>query len=726
MQYAHSVSGQPLEQWQTLDAHLLGVAKLAENFASTFQSSDWAWNAAWLHDIGKAANEFQMYLRRENGILDDVDYDSVGCSKVNHSSAGAALAEEIFEPIAGKTMAYIVAGHHAGLPDFDTANAGRAALLCRLEEGRKDLSKIRSIILAYESNIKKNVTRPPSGIEKDNFHLWVRMLFSCLVDADFLDTEYFMNPMQSSERGVYKSINELKVCFDDHMHKKTANAQSTPVNLVRKKVLLACRDAAMQSSGLFSLTVPTGGGKTLSGMAFAIDHAVMHAKNRIIYVIPYTSIIEQTASILADIFGKENVVEHHSNLDPERETKRSCLASENWDAPIIITTNVQFFESLYSAKSGRCRKLHNIANSIVILDEAQLLPPELLTPCVDVINQLTRHYSVTVLLSTATQPSLPQLDASKEIIKDPVEIYQQLKRTEIILPSDINNCKQWSDIAELLQKHHQVLCIVNTRKDCRELFDLMPSGAIHLSALMCGEHRSQVIHMIKQRLKDGLPMVVVSTQLVEAGVDIDFPVVYRALSGLDSIAQASGRCNREGKLNAEGKLGCVYVFIPPKRAPRGLLRKGEDKTRELISLHDIDFQNPKEFTHYFNLFYSSVNDTGSGFKDLLVRDVPNVQFRTAGREFRLIDDSGQQPVFVKFGESRKWLDELRCIGPNRNNTRRLQRFTVNLSKADFDKAQRDGLIEEVWQNFWLWIGRYDNERGLDLFGSYLEAEDLVI
>jgi CRISPR-associated endonuclease/helicase Cas3 len=245
--------------------------------------------------------------------------------------------------------------------------------------------------------------------------------------------------------------------------------------------------------------------------------------------------------------------------------------------------------------------------------------------------------------------------------------------------------------------------------------------------MMCGEHRSEKIQEIKKRLKDGLPISVISTQLVEAGVDIDFPVVYRALAGLDSIAQAAGRCNREGKLNAEGKIGQVYVFIPPKPAPRGLLHKGESTTRELCSLPGMDLQSPQTFTRYFDCFYAKINDIGTDWlKDRLVKDVPNVQFRTAGNEFRLIDDQLQQPVFVRFGDSEKWLNQLRFVGPTRINLRKLQRYTVNVSKKNFEEAKINGIVEELRPGFWCWIGRYDPAYGLDIFGSGWAPDDLVI
>jgi len=718
--YAHSKEGCPVAEWQPLEAHLLAVAEKAADFAAPFASGDWAWNAGWLHDLGKADSAFQGYLMRENG-LDDADYDA---GKVNHSSAGAAMAEEKLGSCIGRILAYMAAGHHTGLPDWYPNETGNAALSKRLEEGRENLKRIQNYVGAIVGELRIT-TRPPAFVKKGDFHLWVRMLYSCLVDADFLDTEAFMQPKQIDVRAGFKTLQELKPIFDAFMENKSARADKTPVNAIRQEILAACRNAALQNAGLYTLTVPTGGGKTLSGMAFALDHAVRHGKRRIIYVIPYTSIIEQTAQTLAGIFGAENVIEHHSNLDPERETQRGRLAAENWDAPIIVTTNVQFFESLYAAKSGRCRKLHNIINSVVILDEAQLLPPELLTPCVDVMNRLVRNYGVTMVLSTATQPALPNLDPRKEeIIPSSLDLYGRLKRTEFNLP-DLKTRTAWGDLAKRLQQHEQVLCVVNTRRDCFDLHKLMPEGTIHLSALMCGEHRSAVIAEIKLRLKQGLPIRVISTQLVEAGVDIDFPVVYRALAGLDSIAQAAGRCNREGRL-AKGE---VYVFVPPKSAPLGLLRKGEDTTKELCAIQDFNLHQANVFFRYFALFYSRVNDTGNSFNDWLVRDENpylHFQFRTAGEKFRLIDDKAQHAVFVRYGDSPRWLDQLRAIGPTRENLRRLQRYAVNLSVWTFNQAKTDGLLEEVGKDYWCWIGRYDAVIGLDAFGDGRAPEDLVV
>lgn len=732
--YAHSRPDYPADRakWQTLEVHLAAVANMAAEFAAPFGSYDWAWNAGWLHDIGKAADEFQAYLMRENG-LDDSEYDGVGGGRINHSSAGAALAEELFSkqrlPL-GRPLSYLAAGHHAGLPDWWQTETGRAALCIRMEEGRRNLEPIRNAVYNPAQNLRAP-TRLPPFVKKEQFHLWVRMLFSCLTDADSLDTEAFMQPAQARQRTPFPPLTELKAKLDGHLANLAARSESAPVNAAshkvhaaRQEVLAACRTAAARLPGLFSLTVPTGGGKTLSSMAFALDHAVMHGKSRVIYVIPYTSIIEQTGDTLAGVFGRENVVEHHSNLDPAKETPRSKLAADNWDAPVVITTNVQFFESLYSARPGRCRKLHNLVNSVVILDEAQLLPPELLTPCVDAMNQLVRDYGVSLVLATATQPSLLGLTKPTEIVADPAALYAQLKRVRYEFPVSANESTTWESLADRLTQHEQVLCVVNSRKDCHDLFRLMPEGTLHLSALMCGQHRSRVIGDIKQRLKERVPTRVVSTQLVEAGVDMDFPVVYRAWTGLDSVVQAAGRCNREGRLN---ELGTVRVFVPPKPSRPGLLRKGEDTAKELLGVPGFNLGNPHAFEDYFRSFYGKVNDTGQQILTDLQPDSEQlaVKFRTVGDHFRLIKDEDQRPIFVHYdATAEELIKELRFGGLKRDTLRRLQRYTVNLPVWLFERLQRD--IVEVQPGFWAWNGRYDQQCGVDVFGDGLSPEDGII
>jgi len=727
--YAHTKEGSDPAEWHDLETHLLSVANAASNFASALNSANWVYNAGILHDLGKAIPIFQAYLYHENG-LKHPDRTIPQNARINHSSTGAAKAVEYFGNQLGRVLAYLIAGHHAGLPDYESCDTGQAALQCRLQEGHAQLEGVQE----YADKIipkLKTIERPPAFVNAHNCHLWIRMLFSCLVDADFLDTEAFMKPHENKLRSSFQTLKELKEQFDSHMQKMISAAPKSEINTLRETIYRECLKKAVEQPGLFSLTVPTGGGKTLSSMAFALEHAIQHNKGRIIYVIPYTSIIEQTANVLGEIFGRQNVIEHHSNLDPENETRQSKLAAENWDAPIIITTNVQFFESLYAAKPGRCRKLHNIINSVVILDEAQLLPPELLKPCVDVINHLTSSFGVTMLLATATQPALPGLNPANEIIQDTTNLYAVLKRTNLHFPQNAEERNSWEDIAERLKQHKQVLCVVNTRKDCRNLFGLMPVGTIHLSALMCGQHRSEIITEIKQRLKNGDEVRVISTQLVEAGVDIDFPVVYRALAGLDSIVQAAGRCNREGKLNTEGKRGDVHVFIPPESAPRGILRKGEDTTRELMALPDFSPDSPEEYRRYFLLFYSRVNDTGSDYYEWLVRDAnPDLQFhfRTAAENFKMIDDQAYQPVFVGYGEGKELIVKLENYKPNRDILRKLQRYTVNIPRGVAFGMLNDGLIREVAPGLFVQSvsSMYDPVMGFDIRRNNPEPQDLMV
>lgn len=724
--FAHSLEGKPKSQWQGLVEHLRNVAERAAAFAQPFESADWASNLGWLHDLGKAAHEFQAYLERENGILDDAAYDAQGFGKVNHSSAGTALAIERFAGLAGQALAYPIAGHHAGLTDHGADTAGLGALVHRIEEGKTLLARILHATHEITPNLRA-CSRPPNFVKADGFHLWIRMIFSCLVDADYLDTEDFMNSEAASLRAKSRNLcedPEIKVLFDQHMERLSQTAQPTMVNRIREEILASSRAAALCPPGIFTMSVPTGGGKTLSSMAFALEHACLHKKSRIIYVIPYTSIIEQTAEILSGIFGQENVIEHHSSLDPDKETQRSRLAAENWDAPIVVTTNVQFFESLFAAKPGRCRKLHHLVNSVVILDEAQLLPPKWLVPCVDAMNRLTADYGATIILTTATQPVLPGIQRSHEIVPDKERLFASLRRVRIEMPADLRLPRSWDEVAHDLSQHEQVLCIVNTRRDCRDLHDLMPDGTIHLSALMCGAHRSHIIAKLKAALKLDQPVRVISTQLVEAGVDIDFPVVYRALAGLDSISQAAGRCNREGKLELPG---VVRVFIPPKEPPIGMMRKGADTTREL-ALPDFDPQSPQAFDRYFGLYYSKVNDLGKDWLKTKLQQATELQFRKAAEEFHFIDDRASRAVIVRYEESEKWIEKLRFAGPTREIMRRLQRYTVNVSTQIADRMLSAGKLERLECDILVQSmpNLYNEKMGLDVYSDHLPPEDLLV
>ncbi len=705
---------------QSLRDHLKNVAEIASDFAKSFSNDDWVRAAGILHDIGKSSKEWQEYISNRSGYS-DAPVTETSFGKVTHSTHGAAWAFKEWPDI-GKVIAYLIAGHHGGLPDWFHEMRVGGGLEHRLKKEEIDkLPEVAEDITDYVNHHLKKPNSLPcdSQLESEQIHLWIRMLYSCLVDADFLDTEEFMNPENGSLRNGYLSINELKSQFDAYMDSLKKDSRLSQVNNIREEILSQCRKTAEETPGLFSLTVPTGGGKTLSSMAFALDHALKHRKDRIIMVIPYTSIIEQTAEVYKRIFGIENVLEHHSSLDPSEETQRSRLASENWDAPIIVTTSVRFFESLFAAKPSSCRRLHNIVNSVVILDEAQMLPTNYLKPILYSIKGLISLFKVTMVLCTATQPAirdkiftkgngehyslLDDIPCREMMVKPtPLELTSKLQRVTIeTLEKPISD---WYEVAEKLTCFHSVLCVVNTRKDCRELFELMPEGTLHLSANMCGEHRSETIDLIKQRLERNESVRVISTQLVEAGVDFDFPVVFRAMAGFDSIAQAAGRCNREGLLPEKGK---VFVFEPPNQPPAGSLRKGAQTGREILSVDSEGCRDllPDTVKRYFQLYYSGLLTFDSKeIVDLLSSNVHpdlNIQFRTAAERFRMIDDQYQQSVVIWYeGEkanSFDLIDELRRFGPKREIMRKLQRFTITIPKYVFEEIQDSfESIHDIW------------------------------
>ncbi len=732
-------------QWEThlLISHLRHVGALAAELAGFFGASDWAKAGGRWHDLGKYRPAFQQYIRTASGFEPEAHMEREGSGRVDHSTAGAIHAVRQWG-VHGRVLAYLIAGHHAGLPDWEKLESGTGGSL--KERLKQEHLLDEALELAPDELL--HAERPEFNVPGGSrgFALWLRMLFSCLVDADFLDTEAFMDGGRAAQRGGYLSLEALRGQFDAHMQSLTQNAPDTPVNRLRRQILDDCRRAAKRPPGFFSLTVPTGGGKTLSGMAFALEHAIAHGKRRVIHVIPYTSIIEQTADVFRKIFG-EAVIEHHSSLDPEQETARSRLACENWDAPVIVTTSVQFFESLFAARTSRCRKLHNLIDSVVVLDEAQLLPPEFLQPILDALNLLVAHYGVTVVLSTATQPALESrgrlpgepplrgIEHLREIISDPDALYRQLERVRVTLPADFNQRRDWADIADEIGRHESVLAIVNTRRQARDLHRSMPKGAVHLSALMCGQHRSAVIAEIKQKLKAGEPVQVVSTQLVEAGVDLDFPVVYRALAGLDSIAQAAGRCNREGRLEK----GEVVVFIPPEPAPPGLMRRAASKTVSVLSTHGDAPLARANFSRFFRRFYDDCDLDKQQIGDLLTPkgqgdDSLRVQFRSAARKFRLIDDAGES-VLVRYYVDEdddtidRLLGQLKNEGPSRWLMRKLQRYSVNVSEWHFKQLQADSQIEEIWPGIWAQMAGttiYHPELGLTLEADAPVVSDLVI
>ena len=730
---------QPIEHW--LDEHLRDVAELASSYANDFNSREWAYVTGLWHDLGKYNPEFQAYIGVKSGYNPNAHIEQSG--KVNHSAAGALYAVQKHK-LLGMPLAYLIAGHHAGLPDWHKTTEADGRSLAEILEDKEHLAKALQVDIPKDILAQDLPRTPPIG-KPHEYALWLRMLFSSLVDADFLDTERFMQPEQFAQRGQYPDLSTLREVFNQHMQTFAANAEPTPVNQIRAQILQDCREAAQQTAGVFSLTVPTGGGKTLSGMAFALKHAVKHNKKRIIYAIPYTSIIEQTANIYRSIFQTLGncVIEHHSNLDPSKEDALSRLASENWDAPIIVTTNVQLFESLFASRTSRCRKLHNLANSIIVLDEAQLLPPDFLNPILSVMKSLVEHYGVTFVLSTATQPALQSIydafnkpllkgfepEQVTEIIPDCAQLFADLERVQVQVPDDLNTERDWEDLATEIAEHETVLVIVNTKKQAAELCRLLPADTYYLSTNLCGEHRSEKLQVIHTQLKAKQPIRVVSTQLIEAGVDVDFPVVYRALAGLDSIAQAAGRCNREGLLADKGK---VIVFVPPNNHKlKGQLGLSASTSKSLLPLFTEAPLHHSHFKRYFEHYYSHTKSLDEqSIDELLTKDAQQlkIQFRTAANRFRFIKEEGST-VFVTYGEGAKLIQQLKVLGASRWLMRKLQRYAVTIHEQDKNRLVKAGDIRELANLAGIYEqvsdGLYDEKLGLLVDGISLSTDFLT-
>jgi CRISPR-associated endonuclease/helicase Cas3 len=754
-------------RYHGLDEHLRAVSQLAADYAAPFGGTEWARLAGLWHDLGKYRDGFQRYVRSDDGPQAHVKGEVAGHEK-SHSAAGALHALKEFERrhgtqgrVASRVFAYLIASHHAGLYDWSRPQSERQDLQDRLSKAPAEREFREAQAAAAADILQPQVTLDPTqalphapGVAErsGDFHLrnplafalWVRMLFSCLVDADFLDTEAFMNPAHSTARTEVPTLDAMSRVFDEWIAERdrqlaASGAMLHAVNRVRADVLAQCRAKAAADPGLFSLTVPTGGGKTLSSLAFALDHARRHRKRRIVYAIPYTSIIEQTADVFRGIFkglGPEAVVEHHSQAesDSKDENAASRLACENWHAPLVVTTNVQLFESLFAARTSRCRKLHNLVDSVIVLDEAQQLPPAFLQPILDALHLLGRHYGATIVLCTATQPALSStryfdaaaslrgLDDVVEIIADPDALYAQLERVEVRHPADLSTPQPWTDLAAEVARQDAALVVVNRRRDARDLHALLPAGAYHLSALMCGAHRKSVLDEVKRRLaaqRDGTdprPVHLVSTQLIEAGVDIDFPVVYRALAGLDSIAQAAGRCNREGRLRAgEGPgLGTVHVFVPPTEPPKGLLLKGAQATRSVLHGHQGSLLDRKLFERYFRqLYYQCDLDEHRIVADLTApldfsEAGLGVSFRSAAERFKMIDDEDQTQIIVRWrgdGEAGDQCDaligKLLAEGPQRWLARALQRYSVTVPTRTATHLLADGSMREVFPGWFV-------------------------
>lgn len=754
--------------WEPLEQHLQDVAEEAAKFARRIRAGEWGQLAGLWHDVGKYNPAFQDYLRRSAAALDDDPHRAELCDgapargKVQHAVTGACYAARLPLP-AGRLLAYCIAGHHAGLPNTETdpglGETEVAALEHKLKQPPVDVDAVMGHVpehlLKWSAPPWPDLCLDRSDPRRASFQIgfFVRMVFSCLVDADYLCTERFMQPGRVALRPARPvSMGELADRVDGFLDGLGCTADDSIVNRCRQDVLGACRDAASQPPGLYSLTVPTGGGKTLSSLAFALRHAHAHSLDRVIVAIPFTSIIEQNAAVYRDALGElaHQVLEHHSNLDRggDTEGERERLAAENWDAPLVVTTNVQLFESLFAARPGRCRKLHRIARSVIVLDEAQALPPNLLAPTLWALRELVENYGCTVVLCTATQPALEQREGFQIGLHEPREIvppaqlqtlFDSLKRVHVERAGVVDDAA----LIERLAREPQALCILNTRGHAAEVFDSLTQqlgetqstrrhgvdqprvgSCLHLSANMCPRHRSAVLRLIRRRLKKGEPCRVVSTQLIEAGVDVDFPVVYRAMAGLDAIAQAAGRCNREGGRPEPGR---VIVFEPDtseRRLPP-FVRAAADHARQVAEDHD-DLLSPAAQHDYFRLHYwDEGSRTGGwdrppgagagaeGVLDCFGRQGMYLQFRTATDRYRLIEDS-QTPVLIPYGpRGRALIERLQVMNetPGREFDRKLQRWAVAVHKPVLDRMLDARAILPPDQGGGRWV--LGNEAGYD-------------
>ena len=692
--FAHTTEDHDQADWQTLNNHLETTAWLAHAHAAPFGCGDMAHSMGLLHDLGKYTDPFQRKLMGES-------------MKVEHSVHGARIAFERFGPI-GTLMAYGIAGHHAGLANGRDPGA-RTPLGERLERELPPLEP------AWEKEIQLPDKAPePNGFsphpEQKNFQfaLMARMLFSSLVDADYIDTEAFYANVERKtvERTGFPSLEALRQELDNTLAGFEAD---TDVNELRMEILKHARSQANQEPGLFSMTVPTGGGKTLTSLAFALDHAIRQGLRRVIFVIPFSSIVEQNAAVFREALGPHGdtaVLEHHSSYQDDRDKNPEAAeklkkAMENWEAPIVVTTSVQFFESLFADRPSQCRKLHNISGSVVILDEAQTLPLELLRPCVAVMDELARNYRTSLVLCTATQPALKASDEFKkglvnvrELAPDRERIFRRLERVTLNHIGDTTD----EQIAANMMEYEQTLCIVNNRRHARSLYERIADapGAYHLTTLMCARHRSEILSEIRQRLTDGLPCRLVSTSLIEAGVDVDFPLVLRAEAGLDSIAQAAGRCNREGRRSPDSSEVRVFSVaedwpMPPElkqfgQAARSIFRQFEDP----LSLDAINA--------YFRELYWQKDkklDRHEILDRLQKSTVDSFPFEWIADKFRMIE-STMIPIIIPYKqeaeEALRALEHAERVG---SIAKKLQPFLVQIPEQAYKALKGAGAIQPV-------------------------------
>lgn len=727
--FAHTRDGEEKRNWQSLLDHLEGTSKLAESFGHGTIVKDLAKVAGLLHDLGKFSVEFQERLEGKK-------------IRVDHSSAGAKEIKRLFDktnqqPLAD-LIAFCILGHHTGLPNYGDASdlAGDSTFIGRLKSTICDYQSFAQELNLSEVRLPAKLQiHPNNGNIGFTFAFLTRMIYSALVDADFQDTERFIQGEKN--RGNYDSVQVLRQKLDNFLEQYSH--PSSEINRKRTDTLKHCIAQAERLPGFFKLTVPTGGGKTLASISFALNHAVKHNLDRIIYVIPYTSIIEQNAGVFKRIFGEENVLEHHSNFDwqkTENETvdqaddrtknvySKLKLAAENWDIPIVVTTNVQFFESLFANKSSRCRKLHNLINSVIVFDEAQMFPKEYMIPSINAVWELVTNYGASTVFCTATQPNLerffPRGTKVHDLAPDPDDLFRFYKRVNVIhLKEKLSD----DDLTARLNGEEQVVCIVNTRKHASGLFDkLLPGSSFHLSTLMCPCHREQKLKEIRRLLENNEPCRVVSTSVIEAGIDVDFKVGYRALTGLDSINQAAGRVNR----NMKQDVGIMYIFEPDSalaaKIPRFLMQ-GADATRNILRRYPDAVISQNAIHDYFELLYSLKSPLDFDYKRICEkftiggRDRPVFQFQDAAHDFRIIEDA-TRPLIIPFNKgAKKIIDELKYTKFPLSTVRKLQPYTVSIYENEFDALSSMGIVETISDSYAVLSqldGYYNSDKGLVL------------
>lgn len=695
-----------LNGWHLLDEHLRAVARATRTFADRFECGDLGYRLGIAHDLAKADPVFQMYLQAcSSGKVS---------KKCPHAAPSAAAAKDLL----GSAVLPVI-GHHAGMPDLcdaktkldgaDSGSVGHAReLLAQVAPGLEGLPELPE--WARASNLSSE--------------MMLRMAFSCLIDADYLDTENHFHPHLKIHRGKFFSIKNYLGLLESHL--STFVERKGGVNEVRDEIQKACFMTATKPRGAFRLTVPTGGGKTLSGLGFALSHAEHHGMDRVIVAIPYTSIIDQTAGVYQSVFGEENVLEHHSALELDEEEEqddralRRRLNIQNWDCPLIVTTTVQLFESLLHNRPAQARKLHNIVNSVIVLDEVQALPPKCLKPILDVLNELVSNYRCSVVFCTATQLDYSVVD--DRLLKDATEIVPEYRRHFEILKrvkyEVINEPWSVARIARELGNEEQVLAVFNTRKDALAVGRAVDKAesVLHLSTLLCGHHRKQVIDLVKERIKKKEAVRLISTQVVEAGVDLDFPVVYRDVGPLDRIIQVAGRCNREGKLDF-GR--CVIFPLESGGSPQGVYAEAIRETKKLLKEYGERLEDPQALSEFSRGVFA-YTDLGEDIQKMRAE----MRYRSVARSFNLIEND-TVPLIVSSYQGADVMREIETWNDQPKGWfKRVGAYTVNVFQSTCNSLQKQGLVYEHESGAWIYSGGYDQVFGLT--GDHADPVDLEI